>query len=211
MSKKKNELLTHFIVESDAIEGIHADPELIRSQLKEGCHEGHVGAMLLLETAARKRKSPSKELICQVQKLITTEQHTKPGGQKLNPEWIGVYRPINVSIGGRMAPPPSSVPTLMLSWLSGVTAWQKKCPRYSPVVNLTTIATFHYYYEHIHPFADGNGRSGRALVYYFMRYCGIDPFVFTSGDRFETYYRCFNDPEAMQKYFELKSKRVVSA
>lgn len=211
MNKKKTEFLTRFIVESDAIEGIHADPELVGAQLKEGYLEGHVGAMLLLETATQKRKSLDQELICQAQGLITTEQHTKPGGQKLNTEWIGTYRPINVSIGGRIAPSPRSVPALMSSWISRVIAWQKKYSRYTPSTNLGKIAVFHYEYEHIHPFADGNGRSGRALIYYLMRYCGINPFVFTSGDKFETYYRCFSDPKEMQRYFKMKFKGTFVA
>lgn len=211
MNKKKIEFLTHFILESDAIEQIHADPELVMSQLKEKYQEGHVGAILLLDRAASRKKLLSQKLICQTQGLITTEQHTKPGGEKLKPEWIGVYRPIDVIIGGRMAPSPSSVPDLMNSWVSSVNQWQKKYPGYAPATNLKKIAVFHYNYEHIHPFADGNGRSGRALVYYIMRYCGINPFVFTSGDRFETYYQCFANPNEMQKYFKLKSKNKFIA
>jgi len=211
MNGKKIEFLTHFIVESDAIERIHADPELVRSQLKEGYQKGHVGALLLLEKTAQRRRSLGQELICQVQGLITAEQHMKPGGQKLSPEWIGAYRLIDVSIGGRMAPSPSLVPALTHSWIEDIAAWQKKHSSYTPAANLMEIAVFHYRYEHVHPFADGNGRSGRALVYYLMRYCGINPFAFTSGDRFETYYRCFNDPKEMQKYFKLKFRGTFSA
>lgn len=211
MDKTKIEFQTQFIVESDAIERIHADPELVGSQLREYHREGQVGAILLLETAAQKRKSLSQKLICQAQGLITAEQHTKLGGEKLTPEWIGTYRPINVSIGGRMAPSPSLVPGLMRLWISGVITWQKKYSRYTPATNLRKIAVFHYEYEYIHPFADGNGRSGRALVYYLMRYCRLSPFVFTSSDRFETYYRCFTDPKEMQKYFKLKFKSTFVA
>lgn len=142
-------------------------------------------------------------MICRVQGLITAEQHTKSGGPKLKPEWIGKYRPMNVRIGGKVAPSPFLVPSLMRQWVSRVIGWQKKNSD-SLVANLHQIADFHFEYEYIHPFADGNGRSGRALVYYLLRSCNIKPFVFTNDDKYETYYRCFNEPEAMRRYFEAK-------
>ncbi|MBI1999094.1 MAG: Fic family protein [Parcubacteria group bacterium] len=204
MSGKRIDFFTRFIVESDALEGIQADPGLVRSQLEKKYQKGHVGALLFLEMAAEKRKILNKNLVCRTQGLITAEQHTKPGGPKLRYEWIGRYRLINVSVGGRMSPTPGLIPSLMLVWIAKVVAWQKESFRHTPAMNLRRIAIFHYEYEHIHPFVDGNGRSGRALVYYLMRYCGVNPFVFTSDDKHETYYCCFDNPEAMCKYFEAR-------
>lgn len=63
---------------------------------------------------------------------------------------VGIYR------GGRllhMAPPASRVAALMqdlLRWLGG-TEWH----------SLIASCVFHYEFEFIHPFADGNGRMGR--------------------------------------------------
>lgn len=209
ISEKEILFLARFIVESDAIENITADSQLVENQLKARWREGHVGAMLLLESLAwKKNKFLSKNIVCRAQGLITAEQHTKPGGDKLKPEWIGKFRLINVSIGGRLCPDPNFVPTLMKSWVFRVITWQKEHSQYSPAVNLQQIAIFHYEYEHIHPFADGNGRSGRALVYYLMRYCGLNPFIFTSNDKYETYYQCFSNSQVMFEYFESKVKTV---
>lgn len=206
MVDSKISFLTNFIVESDAIENITADSQLVKIQLKEKKPKGHVGAMLLLDLLALgKNKVLTKNLICRIQGLITTEQHTKIGGPKLRPEWIGRYRLVNVSIGKIISPSPMLVSSLMKSWVSHVVSWQKTCSQYSPNINLRQIAIFHYEYEHIHPFVDGNGRSGRALVYYLMRYCGVNPFIFTSNDKYETYYQCFNNSEEMCKYFEEKA------
>ena len=205
MSEREIKFLTRFIVESDAIENITADSQLVEAQLKRKKRRGYVGAMLLLESLAlKKNKIITENLICRVQGLITAEQHNKPGGPKLKQEWIGRYRLIDVSIGGRVAPSPAFTPSLMESWILSVAIWQKTYSQYLPNVNIRNIAIFHYEYERIHPFVDGNGRSGRALVSYLMRYCGIQPFVFTSGDKYETYYRCFNNKETMCKYFEAK-------
>ena len=200
------EKIARFIVESDAIEGIQADVKRVGAQIKRNIQRGHAGALLLLERQSQeKEKTITKDLICCVQKLITAEQHTKPGGHRLRPEWIGHYRTIGVSIGGRRAPDSGLVPSLMLVWVGRVVAWQRECQSRAQNKNLREIARFHFDYEYIHPFVDGNGRSGRALVYYLMRYCGIEPFVFTSGDKRETYYRCFDDPEAMCGYFEVRA------
>ncbi|MEK7087360.1 MAG: hypothetical protein AAB958_01520 [Patescibacteria group bacterium] len=140
MSERELSFLTRFIVESDAIENITADPQLVGTQLKARWRKGHVGAMLLLEKEAKKKNVfVSKNLICQVQGLITKEQHTKIGGPKLKPEWIGRYRLVNVSIGGRMSPSPILVPSLMKSWVSCVVKWQKVYSQYLPSANLALI------------------------------------------------------------------------
>jgi Fic family protein len=77
----------------------------------------------------------------------------------IDPENAGVYRRINVRIGGTEHVPPEAVhvPEAMRAfgeWLAGAKTEH-------PVV-VSAIA--HAWFETIHPFVDGNGRTGRLLA-----------------------------------------------
>lgn len=63
---------------------------------------------------------------------------------------VGIYRDKQLM---HMAPPPSQVGRLMTDLL----AWLKQ----TPVHPLVASCVFHYEFEFIHPFSDGNGRMGR--------------------------------------------------
>ena len=70
----------------------------------------------------------------------------------------GRYRPGGVGVMGRneiihVAPPASRVPILMRDLFD----WLKRSERHP----LVASSIFHYEFEFIHPFADGNGRMGR--------------------------------------------------
>ncbi len=69
----------------------------------------------------------------------------------------GCYRTIGVQVGNHMPPAANDVSPLMFELLDW---WNKDANRLSPILS---SAILHYRFEHIHPFADGNGRTGRAL------------------------------------------------
>lgn len=52
---------------------------------------------------------------------------------------------------------------------------------------LKAVAYFHLMFENIHPFADGNGRIGRAIMAYMLMSYGLPPTAIHSEDK-ETYY-----------------------
>ena len=212
--------LAEFIYESDLIEGIHDDPELLMLQVKTRKKDGHVGAILMLESLAQDMVNHyvDKRVICDAQKLITAEQHKKPGGHKLSLECIGEYRRFPVKVGNktsgyRECPPSDQVPYLMRALLQRAHWWQQRARFWSWDQNVNEVARLHFEFEIIHPFADGNGRTGRALAYYMLRYAGLKPFVFTNHDKGELYYPCFNmnnDPGPMRRYFFIKMEQGLT-
>jgi Fic family protein len=153
-----------YIKASNEIEGIYSEKEDLQSLAAWAYLDG-------LETL-------SHNDIMKVQKMITINQ-------SLQPNQRGYYRGLagnttNVTIGGRYAPDQSLVPELMNNWLLDV-------PRMTPL-------TSHIRFEVIHPFADGNGRTGRMLYWYICKRRGIKPEYYnadTQKDR-EHYYRLFD-------------------
>ena len=82
--------------------------------------------------------------------------------------WIGSGRvwtsPLNASY---VPPPPEAVPALMNDLLARVNG-----SRGHPVVEMAVV---HAQYEMIHPFGDGNGRTGRALMQMMIQRSRVAP------------------------------------
>ena len=90
----------------------------------------------------------------------------------------GRYRSIAVRAGGYIPPAPAEVSGLMFEFLDW---WNKKADEISPVLN---SAILHYRFEAIHPFADGNGRTGRMLALWELFRRGFDTHHIFSVDEF---------------------------
>lgn len=154
-----------YIKASNEIEGIYSEEEDAQSLL----------AWAYLE----KLDSLSHTDIMRVQKIITLHQ------DNLQPNQRGYYRGMagnntNVSVGGRVAPDYSLVEDLMRNWLLDVA-------QMTPLIG-------HIRFELIHPFVDGNGRTGRMLYWYVCKRRGIKPTYYnadTDKDR-QAYYRLFD-------------------
>ena len=97
----------------------------------------------------------------------------------------GVYRSIPVRIMGadKEPPQPYLVPVQMERLLYDL-AKDKRHP-------IECAALFHLNFEGIHPFIDGNGRTGRLILNFMLMQCGYPPINVKFADR-KRYYDCFD-------------------
>jgi Fic family protein len=91
----------------------------------------------------------------------------------------GSFRIVNVGVGGRDCPHWREVPTLVDAWLEAMLHLDKNDPK-----------TMHIWFEHIHPFIDGNGRTGRLLMWWHERKLGLAPTLIEYDRRWD-YYKWF--------------------
>ncbi|MEM7791580.1 MAG: Fic family protein [Verrucomicrobiota bacterium] len=111
----------------------------------------------------------------------------------------GAYRTIQVKVGKHLPPTAKEVSPLMFELLQW---WNTESQKLSPILS---SAILHYRFEDIHPFADGNGRAGRALALWDLYRRGFDAHYLFSVDEYywedrSAYYaalaqvrRCGND------------------
>jgi Fic family protein len=104
--------------------------------------------------------------------------HKIIAGDVMDQGTAGRYRTIAVRVGKYLPPPPQDVSGLMFELL---TWWNKESAKLSPVLSSAIV---HYRFEGIHPFADGNGRAGRALALWELYRRGFDTHHIFSVDEF---------------------------
>jgi len=76
---------------------------------------------------------------------------------RIETETIGAYKTVPNYLGDFLPPVPGEVEGLM----DALITYYRTGGRYHPLVD---IALFHYQFETIHPYGDGNGRLGRLLI-----------------------------------------------
>ncbi len=99
----------------------------------------------------------------------------------------GIYRSVPVRISGAPQTPPAPylVPARMERLLSDYELWKRE--RHI----IEAVAEFHLCFEMIHPFIDGNGRTGRLVLNLELIKAGLLPVDIKFTDR-RKYYDCFD-------------------
>ncbi|HZX19454.1 MAG TPA: Fic family protein [archaeon] len=104
----------------------------------------------------------SKDLLCKIQGQIV--KGTLPAHLT---QFEGDLRGLNVRVGNHIAPPFYSVPRklgALIKWFNA------NSTKFHPIV---IASYFHSEFESIHPFVDGNGRTGRLLMNFMLKNRGF--------------------------------------
>lgn len=99
----------------------------------------------------------------------------------------GIYRSVPVTIQGALHTPPQ--PYLIAPQMEALLAEYEDMKRGRHIIE--TIAEFHLRFEGIHPFIDGNGRTGRLIINLELIKAGLLPVNIKFADR-RKYYDCFD-------------------
>lgn len=106
----------------------------------------------------------------------------------------GIYRRIPVSILGAAHTPPE--PYLVPERMERLIADYNRARREKHVIE--AVSEFHLQFEGIHPFIDGNGRTGRLILNLELIKAGYLPVNIKFSDR-KKYYDCFDEYETSSK------------
>jgi len=129
----------------------------------------YFAGLRFIEIESRK-KSISHEDVFTLHRILAAEV--------MDQGTAGRYRTIRVKVGHYFPPAPEDVSGLMFELL---TWWNKESVILSPALSSAIV---HYHFEAIHPFADGNGRTGRALALWELYRRGFDTHHIFSVDEF---------------------------
>ena len=167
------------------LEGVTIDKKPLKDHLEA---VGHRDAFLYVQQLITDKTPVSERIIKGIHSLVLMDR----------PEDKGMYRSIPVRIMGAFKDPPQ--PYLVPVQMEGLFCNLTKDKRHP----IERAALFHLNFEGIHPFIDGNGRTGRLILNLMLMQCGYPPVNIKFADR-KRYYDCFDS-----YYRESNSAPMVS-
>jgi hypothetical protein len=158
----------------------------------------------LAEVFRPKHRALTLADLCNWQAMITREQLRF--GHLIPEQAVGRVRgpelPFDVCVGDHVAPGFAQVPALMEEWLGDlnrrVSSLERKFDNDVPA-DADLIGEFFQRFEAIHPFVDGNGRTGRLVVNYLTSALGRPEVVISFADRSQ-FYRAHRSKVAMKAF-----------
>lgn len=157
-----------------ALEGMTVDQKPLKDHLEA---IGHRDAFLYVQDIASKDIQLSENVIKNIHALVLINR----------PDDKGTYRRIPVRIMGAYTEPLQ--PYMVQPAMEGLLIENKK--RAETMNIIERIARFHLEFEGIHPFIDGNGRTGRLILNLDLIRNGYPPINVKFTDR-KRYYEAFD-------------------
>ena len=180
-----------------ALEGMTIDKKPLKDHLEA---VGHRDAFLYVQDIAKKDTPLSESVIKNIHALVLMNR----------PEDKGVYRRIPVKIMGAYTEPVQ--PYLIEPKMTELLAADNE--RKGVLHDIERVARFHLEFEGIHPFIDGNGRTGRLLMNLELIKCGYPPINVKFADRkryydaFDAYYKDGNACKMIDMIAEYVNERL---
>lgn len=207
----RDEFTVEFTYNSNAIEGntltlketsmALAGMTIDRKPLKDHLEAvGHRDAFLYVEDIAQNKTRLRDVEIRTIHSLVLIDR----------PEDRGIYRRIPVTIAGAYTEPVQ--PYLIEPELTELLAVNEE--RKKTLHPIERIARFHLEFEGIHPFVDGNGRTGRLIMNLELIRSGYPPINVKFADRkryydaFDAFYRDENADEMILLVAEYVNERL---
>lgn len=189
LKRLNEEFMIEYTYNSNAIEGstltlketslVLQGNTINKKPLKEHLEAiGHKDAFYYVCDLVREKTPLTESIIKQIHSLILVAE----------PQDRGVYRKLPVRILGANHTPPQ--PYLVPKQMEDLMINYKKWIKTKNIVEVVSL--LHLNFEFIHPFIDGNGRTGRLLVNLVLMQNGFPPIDIKFSDR-QRYYDCFED------------------
>ena len=156
------------------LEGITIDQKPLKDHLEA---VGHKDAFLYVQDIVSKKIPLTEFVIKNIHSLVLMNK----------PEDKGVYRRVPVRIMGAFTEPVQ--PYMIEPKITELLAENEK--RKATMNIIERVARFHLEFESIHPFIDGNGRTGRLLMNFELMQNGYPPINVKFSDR-KRYYDAFD-------------------
>ncbi|MGD8401582.1 MAG: Fic family protein [Bacillota bacterium] len=156
-------------------EGITIAEKPVREHLEA---IGHKDAFEYVVTLAEKNKPLTERVIKEIHSLVLMNDAANRG----------IYRNVPVAILGAAHTPPQ--PYLVPVQMEALLRDYEEMKRNLHIIE--AVAEFHLRFEGIHPFIDGNGRTGRLILNFELIKAGLLPVNIKFTDR-RKYYDCFDD------------------
>lgn len=189
LKRLNEEFMVEYTYNSNAIEGstltlketslVLQGITINKKPLKEHLEAiGHKDAFYYVCDLVREKTPLTESIIKQIHSLVLVAE----------PQDRGIYRKLPVRILGANHTPPQ--PYLVPKQMEDLMIYYKKWIKTKNIVEVVSL--LHLNFEFIHPFIDGNGRTGRLLVNLVLMQNGFPPIDIKFSDR-QRYYDCFED------------------